>query len=78
MAENPCFLVTLQVKKLVQKLVSRDTLSYRKLTDKPVAVEEGDKKTEDSTKPESVSKVLPDDKVLSQGKFHMRNNVKCK
>ncbi len=38
------------MKKLVQKLVSRDTLNYRKITDKPVpAKDEKDDKEEDDS-----------------------------
>lgn len=36
-----------QVKKLVQKMVSRDTLNYRKITDKPVSEDKKDSKDED-------------------------------
>ena len=59
-----------QVKKLVQKLVSRDTLNYRKLTDKPVAVKDGDKgeeEVEENSDEKSVKKI--DDFVLAQGVY---------
>lgn len=39
----------MQVKKLVQKVVTRDSVMYRKLTDKPVT--ESDKPSNESDKP---------------------------
>ena len=49
-------IIILQVRKLVQKVVTRDSLHYRKLTDRPKLKEEDSKendKSKDSTKEKS-------------------------
>ncbi|XP_029635988.1 cell division cycle and apoptosis regulator protein 1 isoform X1 [Octopus sinensis] len=61
-----------QVRKYVQKLVSRDTLNYRKLTDKP--------KAEDATEDGKIDSkgADSDDIKLAQGNYHFLNAIKAK
>eukprot|EP00106_Octopus_bimaculoides_P005640 XP_014773082.1 PREDICTED: cell division cycle and apoptosis regulator protein 1-like [Octopus bimaculoides] len=61
-----------QVRKYVQKLVSRDTLNYRKLTDKP--------KSEDASEDGKIDSkgADVDDIKLAQGNYHFLNAIKAK
>ena len=68
--------VVMQVKKLVQKMVTRDTLSYRKMTDKPQVKDVTEKdvtadvEMKDST-PAQEEKAELDEKTLAQGEATM-------
>ena len=63
-----------QVKKLVQKMVTRDTLSYRKMTDRPqvkdVTAEVEMKEGTETAIQEGKAEV--DDKTLAQGQDSSR------
>ena len=59
-----------QVKKLVQKMVTRDTLSYRKMTDRPQVKDvTAEVEMKDVTAPQEEKADL-DDKTLAQGDCH--------
>lgn len=63
----------MQIKKLVQKVVMRDTLNYRKLTDKPAAkVKEGEEE-EGAANEEKLDELLPDKDIveIAQGMLHL-------
>lgn len=65
--------VIFQVRKLVQKLVSRDTLNYRKITDKALPKDaekkEGEEKTENKDEPkEGGEELAMTDEILAVGR----------
>ncbi len=59
------------MKKLVQKLVARDTLNYRKLTDTPVTKDGEKVEKDESTQDGEENSQLPDDSILALGKIRI-------
>lgn len=65
-----------QVRKLVQKVVTRDSLHYRKLTDKP-RVKEEDSKDSDRTKDTTRDKVKEKDPAAAEALAALAFGVYC-